>query len=98
MKTQMTLLELSNELVAIGFPDLFDYDVEQDILNIEEMSGSVADVEGDVIVYFDIVKLGEFDKEIYRSHLDTIIEVDLEEIENANSKNKKKNEAEDNNY
>ena len=63
-----TLLELSNKLIEDGFPDLFDFSVEGDILDIENMSGSVADYSGDRVVEFKIVKL---DKE--SGHLETIV-------------------------
>ena len=74
MKAQMTLLELSNILTSKGYPDIFDFQVDGNILNLEEMKGSLADVEGDETIYFEVIKIGD-DK-----HLDTIIEINLDEV------------------
>ena len=77
MKTQMTLLELSNVLVSRGYPDLFDFDVESDILDIKNMKGSIADEMGENLVEFDIIELGDESYFEHKSHLDTIVSVDL---------------------
>jgi len=76
MKEQMTLSELSTILINKGFADIFDGDVESDCLNLEQMTGDWADREGEEIVYFDIIKV---DKD--SNHLNTIIEIDLSDLE-----------------
>ena len=76
MKTEMTLLELSETLAAAKFTDIFDGDVESDCLDLENMTGNWADREGNEIVEFDIVSI---DKD--SSHLETIISIDLSQID-----------------
>jgi len=67
---QMTLLELSNRLPAKNFEDIFNLDIESDILDIENSEGSIADFEGDEIIYFKIIKL-----DITSDCLNTIVEI-----------------------
>ena len=73
MKRTMTLQELSTELLGKGFRDLFDFQVDGDILNTTEMVGSVADIAGDNIIEFSIIKLSP-----ETGHLETIIETIIE--------------------
>jgi hypothetical protein len=61
----MILKDLSNELVSIGFPDMFDFQMDGEILDLENMKGSVADAEGDIVVEFNITKLDEEDDFLY---------------------------------
>jgi len=70
MKTQMTLLELSNILVGKGFADIFDAQIDE-CLNIKEMKGSWADDEGEEIIYFNIIEIDE-----ESGHLNTVISID----------------------
>jgi hypothetical protein len=70
IKNEMTLSELSEVLINKGFADIFDGDVESDCLNIEKMSGEWADIDGNEIVYFDIIKI---DKD--SNHLNTVVKL-----------------------
>ena len=73
---QTTIEEFSRIAIEAGLPDLFDFAVDRDILDIDEMKGSLADARGDKIVEFKIIKIGT-DTDSYGdlTHLDTIIEV-----------------------
>ena len=71
MKTQISLLELSNILVARGFSDIFDSQVEGECLNVEEMTGSWADPDGEEIIEFTIIELSP-----ETDHLETIVEIE----------------------
>ena len=69
-KKTMTLLELSNILVAEGYADIFDSQIDGECLDLDSMTGSWADIQGNEIIYFDIVKLDE-----ESNHLNTIIKL-----------------------
>ena len=71
-----TLLDLSNKLVEKNYPDLFDFNVVGDILNLDEMTGSVAGGEGDDVFEFKIIRIGTDNDCGYLTHLDTIVEYD----------------------
>jgi len=64
----ITLLELSNILVSKGYPNLFNFEVDGDILDIENMYGSISDLDGDNTIEFGILKIGDAE-----THLDTTI-------------------------
>lgn len=57
----MTLLDLSNELARFGFIDMYDFQIDENILDLENMEGSIVDDEGDIIVEFRITKLDDED-------------------------------------
>lgn len=61
----MTLLELSNELVRIGLPDMFDFQIDGGIIDVENLRGSLADAEGNIVVEFKITELDEEDNFMY---------------------------------
>ena len=71
MKTQIKLVELSNILVARGFSDIFDSQVEGECLNTASMTGSWADPEGDEIIEFTIIEVSP-----ETDHLETIVEIE----------------------
>ena len=80
-ETKITLEEFSKIIEndsKYGF-DIFDMQLDGDILNIEDMCGTVADREGENIIEFKIVSVDEDDQ------LNTIISVNLLDI---NLKNK----------
>lgn len=74
---EMTLLKLSKILETAGFPDLFDSQVDGEIISSSAMTGSVLDGFGDRVVEFKVVKLNkdeteiivDFDEEKYRLEL-----------------------------
>lgn len=74
--TKMTLCDLSDTLVELGYPDIFDGQVDGECLDIPSMTGSWAFNNGDKIIYFDIITLDEESK-----HLNTIIEIDENDLE-----------------
>lgn len=78
MKEIVTLLEFSNIAVKAGYPDLFDFDVERDILNIDRMEGSLADYEGCKVICFRIVEI--YDGAENNNHLDTLIVYDTDDL------------------
>ena len=68
-----TLLELSNELIGRGFDDLFNYQVEGEILLLNKMVGSHGNE--NEIVEFKIIEIGtDTDSNGFLTHLDTIVE------------------------
>lgn len=85
-KKQITLLELSNKLVELGYPDIFDFSVEGDILDTDKMKGSLADYSGEHIVEFDVVKIGDSfnDHFGFRDHTDTIVSIDFDTVVDIN--------------
>ena len=64
----MNLLDLSNVLVKEGFDDIFNYQIDGEILDLDNMSGSVSNIDGSKIVEFKILNIGDnvdfFDTEI----------------------------------
>ena len=70
MENTMTLLELSNELTERGFADIFDAQVDGECLDLASNTGSWADLSGDEIIYFDIIKI-----DADSGHLETIIKI-----------------------
>ncbi len=70
MKT--TLTNFSNIAMNAGFPDLFDFQVDGEILDLNSMTGSVSDETGDRVVEFKIIELIENDEDF----LGTVIEYD----------------------
>jgi len=68
-----TLLEMSNELIGRGFDDLFNYQVEGEILFLNKMVGSHGNE--NEIVEFKIIEIGtDTDSNGFLTHLDTIVE------------------------
>ncbi len=74
-KTKITLLELSKILLEAGFPDIYDFQVDGDILDLDTMTGSIADTEGNKVIEFKIIEIGNTE-----NFLDTVIELDMENI------------------
>jgi hypothetical protein len=62
--TKMTLYEFGRMAESAGFPDLFDFCVDGDILNIKNMTGSLADITGDRVLEFKIIKMHTDELEI----------------------------------
>lgn len=76
-----TLHELSKELIKAGYPDLFDFQVDGDILNLNHMIGYIADVSGARVFEFKIIKIGtNADQNGYITHLDTIVKYNENDI------------------
>ena len=67
----MTLCELSNELTALGYPDLFDGD-ENDYADVETMTGDFYD-NNDMVVEFAIDAFDKKDGEI--NFLDMVVTI-----------------------
>ena len=88
MKEKFTLLDLSNKLTQLGYPDIFNYALEDDILNLDNMTGSLADCEGNNIVEFEILEIGNsIDNNFgFRDHLDTVVALDLDDVADIKGK------------
>lgn len=85
MTTRLNLVELSNILVEAGYPDLFNYSLDRDIIDLDTKIGSVCDLEADNIVYFDVIEF-ELDEDGYLCNtLEIIVECDLDTIVNINN-------------
>ncbi len=75
---ELSLLELSNFLIEeerYKFKDIFDFSIEIDVLELDEKIGSFADIEGDIVVQFDILKIGDDEGSCGLTHLDTIVKI-----------------------
>ena len=65
----MTMMELSEELMTLGHGDIFDGDI-YDIIDIDSMSGSFYDIEGDCVVEFKVINLKKSEGCLY-----TLVEI-----------------------
>lgn len=62
MKT--TLSQFGRILEEADFPDLFDAQVDGEIIDTETMTGSVADSSGDRVIEFKVIEMNEDETEI----------------------------------